>query len=358
MSVVRILLAVPGPIDPAQSAGSRLVADLFEGLGELGHEVEYCFDDDTPTATVCATWEPDVVIISWAGIAARLLPVLQPSSAALIYLGHDLAHRRVAAGDEIATPAWDRRSEVVRIIEERSWGLADLSIYPEQTEADYVESVAGEGSAMAMIPYLIDEGRLRSLSDGTGRDVCFVGGPLHAPNRDAVRWFRDQVHRELFRTGELGKFHVFGYWTPEDLEDDLEGIVLHGPLSDEELDDQMSACALAVAPLRFGAGVKRKVVHYLSLSLPLVASGVAMEGIHPDPLGVELCSIAETPDEWRAVLLALRDDKDLRRTQAEAGLRAVTAGYTRAAYHQNLDAVLGTALERRQRRGGNVGGAI
>jgi glycosyltransferase involved in cell wall biosynthesis len=271
----------------------------------------------------------------------------------LIYLGHDLAHRRVAAGDQLEAPAWDRRAEVVRVIEERSWALADLSVYPEASEAAYVESIVGEGRAMAMVPYLLDDAAFKNNAAVPGREVCFVGGPLHAPNLDGLRWFRDEVHRDLFRAGELGQLHVFGYWRPDDLDGDLEGVTLHGPLSDAELDLEMSRCRLAVAPLRFGAGVKRKVVHYLSLGLPLVATEVAMEGIHPDPDGQELCLLADTSEEWRSALLRLRDDQVRREQQAAAGLRAVAAGYTRGAYHRNLEEVLATALDRRRGRGGS-----
>ena len=350
--MMRVLLVVPGPVDPEQYAGSRLVADLLVGLEDLGCEVRLCIDSIAPTLDVCETFSPDVIILSWPGISARLLPSLQDHSAALIYLGHDLAFRRVAAGDELKPPAWSGRAEVVRLLEERSWRLADLSLYPDPLEATYVESVAGQGSAMGMTPYLLDVDRFADHSSTPGRDLCFVGGPLHAPNLDGVEWLRDNVHRNLFRSGELGVLHVFGHWTESDLRGDLEGVVLHGPLSDDQLDDAMSSCRIAVAPLRFGAGVKRKVVHYLSLGIPLVATSVALEGIHPDPEGGSLALVAEDPESWRVALLHLRDDQAQRSLQARAGLRAVECGYTRAAYHRNLEGVLAHAKDRRQRREG------
>ena len=347
-----MLVVVPGPIDPEQSAGSRLVADLLVGLEGLGCEVKLCVDSMSPALEICESFQPEVIVLSWPGISARLLPALQNHPAALIYLGHDLAFRRVAAGDELKQPAWSGRAEVVRLLEERSWRLADLSLYPDPLEASYVESVVGPGSALGMVPYLIDRDRVADRSSTPGRDLCFVGGPLHAPNLDGVEWLRDNVHRNLFRSGALGMLHVFGYWTEADLRGDLEGVILHGPLSDDQLDEAMSSCRIAVAPLRFGAGVKRKVVHYLSLGLPLVATSVALEGVHPDPEGGPLALVADDPESWRVALLRLRDDEDRRSLQVQAGLRAVESGYTKAAYYRNLAEVLASAKDRRQRREG------
>ena len=59
------------------------------------------------------------------------------------------------------------------------------------------------------------------------------------------------------------------------------GIIVKGFVSEEELADLYRNCRIVVVPLRYGAGVKGKVVEAIYNGAPIVTTSVGSEGI-PD----------------------------------------------------------------------------
>ena len=74
---------------------------------------------------------------------------------------------------------------------------------------------------------------------------------------------------------------------------------------------------LTCAPLRFGAGLKGKVLTSLAAGLPCVTTPVGAEGIAPAALPD---SVAADPQGLAAAILRLHTDEAANRAAAEAGL--------------------------------------
>lgn len=109
------------------------------------------------------------------------------------------------------------------------------------------------------------------------RDIVFIGGFEHTPNVDAVKWFVAEVMPILRDMGFPGQFVVVGSNMPTEIKE-LAGpdIVIRGYVAD--LEEFFSGIRLSVAPLRYGAGLKGKVISSLSYGVPVVATSVAVEG--------------------------------------------------------------------------------
>ena len=103
---------------------------------------------------------------------------------------------------------------------------------------------------------------------------------MHAPNVDAVRWFVEDIY-PLIRTRLPNiKFTVVGSNPPVEISGlDSNGVIICGRLSDEELQQQYSLRRLVVAPLRYGAGVKGKIVEAMRYGVPTVTTSIGAEGI-------------------------------------------------------------------------------
>jgi len=113
------------------------------------------------------------------------------------------------------------------------------------------------------------------------RDLVFVGGFRHAPNLDAVLWLAKEILPRLrARLPEL-QLHIVGSEAPASVLalTGTPGLQLHGAV--DALEPLLDACRISVAPLRFGAGVKGKVNQALARGLPVVATHIAAEGMHP-----------------------------------------------------------------------------
>jgi glycosyltransferase involved in cell wall biosynthesis len=104
----------------------------------------------------------------------------------------------------------------------------------------------------------------------------------------------------------------------------------------------MDGCRIAVAPLRYGAGVKGKVNLSMAHGQPVVATSCAAEGMHlVDGHDVLL---ADDAREFAAAILKLHDDATLWNTLSANGLDNV-------ARHFSIDAARDVVRRLFQRAG-------
>jgi len=111
-------------------------------------------------------------------------------------------------------------------------------------------------------------------------DLVFVGGFRHPPNVDAVRWFADAVFPLVRERLPEVRVHVIGSHVVPEVQAlaARPGIVVHGHVPD--IVPYMDACRIAIAPVRYGAGVKGKVNLSMAHGQPVVATSCAVEGMH------------------------------------------------------------------------------
>ena len=189
-------------------------------------------------------------------------------------------------------------------------------------------------------------GRRREFS--ARKDIMFIGGYQHPPNVDAAIWFAREilplVHAELPDV----VFHLIGSKAPAEVKGlgELPGINFHGFVGD--IEPFLDGCRLAVAPLRYGAGVKGKVNMSMSYGQPVVATGIATEGMFAEA-GRDVL-VAETPQDFAAQLIRAYRDETLWLQLSDNGLANVSRYFSfesaRASLRRLLEKDIGTAPAR------------
>lgn len=160
------------------------------------------------------------------------------------------------------------------------------------------------------------------------RDLVFVGGFRHTPNVDAVRWFVQEVLPLLRPRLPDAVFHCIGGDVPDSIAALVqEGVVIHGHVP--SLEAAMNGMRVAVAPLRFGAGVKGKVNLSMAHGQPVVATSCAVEGMHLQD-GTDVL-VADDAQAFADAVVRLYSDEALWSRLARNGLKNV-------ARHFSLDA--------------------
>ena len=102
-------------------------------------------------------------------------------------------------------------------------------------------------------------------------------------------------------------------------------MILAGRLSEDELDAAYRSARLAVVPLRYGAGVKGKLIEAFAWGVPVVATPIGAEGV----ADVESCTaIATTPREFAKAVLKLLEDDEAWRAARTSALELVTRSYS------------------------------
>jgi GT2 family glycosyltransferase/glycosyltransferase involved in cell wall biosynthesis len=152
-------------------------------------------------------------------------------------------------------------------------------------------------------------------------DLVFVGGFQHPPNVDAVCWFVAEV-MPLLRDdgGEAMRLHVIGSKVPPQvLALACDDVVVHGFVAD--IEPYLDGCRLSVAPLRYGAGVKGKINMAMSYGLPVVATAVAVEGMHLQS-GSDVL-VADSAVDFAAAIRRAYHDAELWQNLSDRGLANV-----------------------------------
>jgi glycosyltransferase involved in cell wall biosynthesis len=102
------------------------------------------------------------------------------------------------------------------------------------------------------------------------------------------------------------------------LDDPATGFRVHGPAADAS--QAMGRHRVNLAPLRFGAGIKGKIVDGWRVGLPVVTTPVGAEGLG---FGADSWGgiVAESADAFVEAAVRLYEDEELRLEHALAGFR-------------------------------------
>ena len=152
------------------------------------------------------------------------------------------------------------------------------------------------------------------------KDIMFIGGYQHTPNVDAVEWFVAEIFPLIENKLPDLKFHIIGSRAPKHIQEmNRNNIIFHGFVKD--IEPIMDDIRIAVAPLRYGAGVKGKVNMSMSYGQPVVGTKVAVEGMFAKE-GVDVL-MAETPQEFADQIIRLYQDEVLWNIISKGGLANV-----------------------------------
>lgn len=319
-----------------KDAGSRTVFQYLKLFVSLGFSVKFIGDNffcDEPYTTelqqmgievlygskMAKNWKKwiqengayiDYAFLNRPHIAPRYIePLRKYSHAPIIYYGHDLAFLRgmreykVTGSKEfrIEAEAWKKKElELMRRV--------DMAYYPSTVEVEEIHKIAPNINVKAIPAYLFEDVEWTGYEVEKRRNIMFIGGFGHRPNVDAVRWLAKDVMPKLKNQFPDIVVYVLGSNPPKEVTElESENLRIVGFVTDEELTQYYSKCRMVVVPLRYGAGIKGKVIEAMRYGMPVVTTSVGAEGI----IGSEnILSIADDAEEFAARIAALYEDED------------------------------------------------
>jgi O-antigen biosynthesis protein len=345
---------------PDRDAGSNAAFTHMQLLQQLGHKVVFVPADnmariDPYTAALekrgieClvhpwhasmehvlrrAETPADVVYIHRFGNASRYLGMVrrQWPRARIVYCVadlHFLRQEREAAlvGDaEMARAAAQMKREELAMV-----AAADACIVHSPAEAALLAELVPEAHVAVVSWPVRARPPARPFEARFG--TCFLGGFGHPPNVDAVRWIGGEMRPLL---GDLPVAIYGSGVTPEVQAEHYGNVEVMGHVP--ELAAALHRHRSTVAPLRYGAGIKGKVLESFAHGLPCVMTPIAAEGL---ALGDTLSwLVAADAAGIAAKLLELDADPALNAMLAEAGLAFIEREFGEAAVRTQLAAAL------------------
>ena len=227
----------------------------------------------------------------------------------MIYYGHDLHFLRLYREYELSGDTRIRRESAYwKSVEFSLMRRVSISYYPSQVEIDAIHAVDPTIRAKAITAYVYEK-FLDQINEDYGKreGLLFVGGFAHPPNADGVLWFVKNVW-PMIREKLKINFYIVGSHATEEIEalnDPENGVVVKGFVSEEELAALYQNTRIVVVPLRYGAGVKGKVVEAIYNGAAIVTTSVGSEGI---PEVESVLRVEDEPEDFAAEVVRLYQD--------------------------------------------------
>ncbi len=281
--------------------------------------------------------EIDAVLLSRPQVAALHMGALRRKApqARIVYYGHDLHFRRLER-EAAATGRAQLEREARRCErQERAiWRGVDLVLYPSAEEAAEVRALEPGVEARALLPYAFDGFREAEGVEGrTG--ILFVAGFAHPPNVDAATWLVAEVMPRVWARYPQVRLSLVGS-RPTDEVRALAGerVEVTGYVDDAELERRYAHARVAAVPLRYGAGIKGKVVEALQQGVPLATTTVGAQGLE----GLEMVAeVQDDPERMADAIVRLLEDDGVWRRQSHEGARYAAARFSRAALREQME---------------------
>ena len=279
----------------------------------------------------------DSILVCRHYIASEFLPLLRQHApqARIMFDSIDLHYLRERRAAELTGDARLLRAAIhTRELELGVIARADVTLVVSDEE----RALLAQDAPQARVEVLSNLHRIAGpgLPFAQRQDLVFVGGFRHPPNVDAVRWFVEAIFPLLRVQLPQIRFHCIGSHLTAKIAElaQHDGVVVHGHVPD--ITPYMDGCRIAIAPLRYGAGVKGKINLSMAHGQPVVATSCAIEGMHlRDGLDVLVGDDAET---FATRLVLAYHDPDLWQKLSQNGLDNV-------ARHFSIDAARATVQE-------------
>jgi O-antigen biosynthesis protein len=219
------------------------------------------------------------------------------------------------------------------------------------TEAERLEqlpSIAFAGK-VRVVPWAVPLASVETpFADRSG--LAFIGSFAFAPNVDAARWLVQEIMPLVWRKAPEVQCLIVGSDLSEELRCELArpGVDVLGRV--DRLADVFERIRLTVAPLRFGAGIKDKVLRSMAAGLPSVGTAEAFRGLHALPVAIAGMCQGETVSEVAAAIVRMHRNENANARCAEAGLSYVAESYNSSRINDLIREIAQPAFQRHRAR--------
>jgi len=162
---------------------------------------------------------------------------------------------------------------------------SDLSLIISEAELKIlIDKFKIDCSLLLYLPFMLDlnenpeQKQHSSFSERT--DFVSIGNFLHPPNSDVIFYLKNDIWPLIKSQLPQANLHVYGAYDTQAIRSMLnkkDGFLLHGYV--EDAFEVVNSSRVLLAPLRFGAGLKGKLILAMQCGTPAAMSTIAAEGM-------------------------------------------------------------------------------
>ncbi|MFJ3470710.1 glycosyltransferase [Pseudomonas sp. NPDC090201] len=159
---------------------------------------------------------------------------------------------------------------------------SDLSLMVSDMEIELLTRQFGMSESLLLwAPLLVHDVPSQGKPFDERAHFLTIGNFRHAPNWDAVLWLKNAIWPLIRQQLPTAQVHVYGAYTPP------KATALHNAAQGfhimnwaEDAFQVMSAARVSLAPIRFGAGIKGKIMDAMACGTPSVTTPIGAEAMY------------------------------------------------------------------------------
>jgi len=258
----------------------------------------------------------DFVVLSRPYISIKYIDVVRKyTQAKVFYYGHDLHFLRDSR-EYALTNAKEKlkSSEKWKKLEISIMEKSDVVYYFSAIEVDIIKEINSSINCK-IVPLNIFPSTSLQVYNSDRKDLIFVGGFSHSPNIDAVVWFANNIMPIVRKAIPGVVLNVIGSDVPDEIKKlEREDIKILGYLDDNILDEYYKNCKICIIPLRYGAGVKGKLLEAMYKQIPVITTTIGAEGL---PNITECLLMEDNPNKFAETLVSMYNNNELLKNLTE-----------------------------------------
>ena len=216
----------------------------------------------------------------------------------------------------------------------------DLSLMISEFEMELLESTFKIDIALLYyLPLLlesIDDVEIHELPIFEDRkDFVFIGNFLHEPNWNAVQYLRETIWPLIKKRVPEAVLNIYGAYPSQkvmQLHNKKEGFIIMGRAIDAQ--EVVKQARVVLAPLRFGAGIKGKLLEAMQCGTPSITTSIGSESMHGDLPWNGF--ITDDVDDFADRAIRLYQDKTLWLIAQQNGLEIINQRYFRGLFEADF----------------------
>ena len=243
----------------------------------------------------------------------------------------------------------------------------DLSLIISEAEIEILKSdFKVDESLLCYLPFLLDklsDENINKLPEFADRKhFIFIGNFFHEPNYNAVLYLKETIWPLIRKQLPKAEMHIYGAYVSSkvnQLQNIKEGFLVKGFA--KKVSDVMQASKVCLAPIRFGAGLKGKLIDAMKHGTPCVTTTVGAEGMFGSvDSGLEPNGFVEdNPEAIANKCVALYTDEVLWKEKQKNGFNIINKRFQKSQFqHKFLNRVGETINQLENHRLNNFTGQI
>jgi hypothetical protein len=224
----------------------------------------------------------------------------------------------------------------------------DLSLMISEFEMELLHTTFKlDSSLLFYLPFLLIKNEIPNLEKLSSfedrKNFVFIGNFLHEPNWNAVQYLKETIWPLIKKQFPEGILNIYGAYPSQkvfQLNNIKEGFLIKGRADDAN--EVVRNARVVLAPLRFGAGIKGKLLEAMQCGTPSVTTSIGAESMH-DELSWN-GFIEDNPAVFAEKAIMLYQDKKLWLQAQKNGIKIMEYRYLKPLFEEDFKDIISELL--------------